>query len=102
MPAGNAACTTLSRHSARVRTVLGREAGIGGVAREPVLVPARPVHTAGCGGRRAVHDRPVIHTGRSVGFTGYIGGVAVFDRALTPKQMERLAGVGKGGPIRDK
>jgi hypothetical protein len=35
----------------------------------------------------------VIHTGRSVGFTGYIGGVAVFDRALTPKQMERLAGV---------
>lgn len=34
----------------------------------------------------------VIHTGRSVGFTGWIGGVAVFNRALSPKQMKRLAG----------
>lgn len=33
----------------------------------------------------------VIHTSRSVGFTGAIGGVAVFNRALTPKQMQRLA-----------
>ncbi|MBL8242078.1 MAG: hypothetical protein JNM66_31925 [Bryobacterales bacterium] len=36
----------------------------------------------------------VIHTSRSVGFTGAIGGVAVFDRALNPKQMRRLAAIG--------
>lgn len=33
----------------------------------------------------------VIHTGRSVGFTGYIGGVAIFNRPLTPRQIRRLA-----------
>ena len=33
----------------------------------------------------------VIHSSRSVGFTGFIGGVAVFNRALTKAQMERLA-----------
>ena len=33
----------------------------------------------------------VIHTSRSVGFTGYIGGVAVFNRALSAQQMEKLA-----------
>jgi hypothetical protein len=33
----------------------------------------------------------VIHTSRSVGFTGWIGGVAVFDRALNERQMQRLA-----------
>lgn len=37
----------------------------------------------------------VIHTSRSVGFTGAIGGVAVFGRALTPKQMRRLAAIGE-------
>ena len=37
----------------------------------------------------------VIHTSRSVGFTGYIGGVAVFSRALTPKQMRKLSQIGK-------
>ncbi len=41
----------------------------------------------------------VIHTSRSVGFTGWIGGVAVFDRALTPKQMRRLATIAKSGLI---
>ncbi|QOY89762.1 LamG domain-containing protein [Paludibaculum fermentans] len=41
----------------------------------------------------------VIHTSKSVGFTGYIGGVAVFDRALTPNQMQRLAEITKPGPI---
>lgn len=35
----------------------------------------------------------VIHTSRSVGFTGAIGGVAVFDRALSPKQMRSLAAI---------
>jgi hypothetical protein len=40
----------------------------------------------------------VIHMGRSVGFTGYIGGVAVFDRPLTAGQMRRLAGL-RSGPI---
>jgi hypothetical protein len=37
----------------------------------------------------------VIHSGRNVGFTGYIGGVAVFDRALTAKQMKRLMAIGR-------
>lgn len=41
----------------------------------------------------------VIHTSRGVGFTGYIGGVAVFDRALAAREMERLARIGRGGPI---
>lgn len=33
----------------------------------------------------------VIHSGRSVGFTGWIGGVAIFDRALDKKELETLA-----------
>ena len=33
----------------------------------------------------------VIHSSRSVGFTGWIGGVAVFDRALRPEELARLA-----------
>jgi hypothetical protein len=37
----------------------------------------------------------VIHTGRGVGMTGWIGGVAVFDRALSAKEMARLAGVAR-------
>jgi hypothetical protein len=37
----------------------------------------------------------VIHVGRSVGFTGYIGGVAVFDSVLSPEQMAQLAGLAK-------
>ena len=36
----------------------------------------------------------VIHTSRSVGFTGAIGGVAVFTRPLSAKQMRRLAALG--------
>jgi hypothetical protein len=32
----------------------------------------------------------VIHSSRSVGFTGWIGGVAVFDRALGAVELERL------------
>jgi hypothetical protein len=42
----------------------------------------------------------VIHMGRSVGFTGWIGGVAVFDRALRAEEMARLAAVAKEGPAR--
>jgi hypothetical protein len=37
----------------------------------------------------------VIHTSRSVGFTGWIGGVAVFDMALSGREMGRLARVGR-------
>ena len=33
----------------------------------------------------------VIHSSRSVGFTGWIGGVAVFNRALTAEDMVKLA-----------
>lgn len=37
----------------------------------------------------------VIHSGRSVGFTGWIGGVAVFDRALGTGELGRLAKIGQ-------
>lgn len=44
----------------------------------------------------------VIHSSRGVGFTGWIGGVAVFDRALEAGEIERLAAVARspmsGGP----
>ncbi len=33
----------------------------------------------------------VIHSSRSVGFTGWIGGVAVFNRALTEGDLKRIA-----------
>jgi hypothetical protein len=36
----------------------------------------------------------VIHSSRSVGITGWIGGVAVFGRALAPSEMRRLASIG--------
>lgn len=39
----------------------------------------------------------VIHSSRSVGFTGWIGGVAVFGRALTGKEILRLARIGVDG-----
>ncbi|MCA9135707.1 MAG: hypothetical protein KDB00_03085 [Planctomycetales bacterium] len=35
----------------------------------------------------------VIHSSRSVGFTGWIGGVAVFDRALTESELKRLTAI---------
>ncbi len=41
----------------------------------------------------------VIHSSRSVGFTGWIGGVAVFNRALTAEEMGKLAAVADGAPI---
>jgi hypothetical protein len=37
----------------------------------------------------------VIHSSRSVGFTGWIGGVAVFDRALVAEELKALTEVGK-------
>lgn len=33
----------------------------------------------------------VIHSSRSIGFTGWIGGVAVFDRALSAEELKRLS-----------
>jgi hypothetical protein len=41
----------------------------------------------------------VIHTSRSVGFTGAIGGVAVFRRALTAAEMRRLAAIAALPPL---
>jgi hypothetical protein len=35
----------------------------------------------------------VIHSSRGVGFTGWIGGVAVFDRALTGNELKMLADI---------
>jgi hypothetical protein len=37
----------------------------------------------------------VIHSSRSVGFTGWIGGVAVFDRALSAEELEKLSALTK-------
>lgn len=37
----------------------------------------------------------VIHVGRSNGFAGAVGGVAVFGRALGARDMKRLAGIGR-------
>lgn len=37
----------------------------------------------------------VIHTSRSVGFTGWIGGVAVFNRALHPEELARLSAISR-------
>lgn len=39
----------------------------------------------------------VIHSSRGVGTTGLIGGVAVFDRALSADEMRRLAAIGFEG-----
>ncbi len=89
----------------RVRVTLGRDAaGAFTVVkqRELVALKANPFwfphdlyHP-----QRAEEGGPftigrVIHTGRSVGFTGWIGGVAVFNSVLTPEQMARLAAIGK-------
>jgi len=38
----------------------------------------------------------VIHSSRSVGFTGWIGGVAVFDRALSAAELAQLAALARG------
>ncbi len=35
----------------------------------------------------------VIHSSRGVGFTGWIGGVAVFDRALHAEELEKLSAI---------
>jgi len=37
----------------------------------------------------------VIHSSRGVGFTGWIGGVAVFDRALTAEELAKFHGLTK-------
>ena len=42
----------------------------------------------------------VIHSGRSVGFTGWIGGVAVFDRALNADDLARLFQIGRPAPVK--
>jgi len=39
------------------------------------------------------------HSGRSVGFTGWIGGVAVFDRVLSADEIKRLSAICQAAPI---
>lgn len=41
----------------------------------------------------------VIHSARAVGFTGWIGGVAVFDRALSAEEIARLSAVARAQAI---
>jgi hypothetical protein len=41
----------------------------------------------------------VIHSSRSVGFTGWIGGVAVFDRALSVRELAALAAMCRLPPL---
>lgn len=86
----------------RVRVTLRREAGKWReTGRELVALKANPFWfghdlytpaTAGDGGPFTIGR--VIHSSRSVGFTGWIGGVAVFDRALSAKQMLGLSRIG--------
>ncbi len=89
----------------RVRVTLGRDAaGAFTVVKQRELVALKanpfwfphdlyPPQRAEEGGPFTIGR--VIHTGRSVGFTGWIGGVAVFNSVLTPEQMARLAAIGK-------
>ncbi|MEY4485119.1 MAG: hypothetical protein RL693_2571, partial [Verrucomicrobiota bacterium] len=41
----------------------------------------------------------VIHSSRSVGFTGWIGGVAVFNRALNAEEIGKLTKLGGLTPV---
>ena len=41
----------------------------------------------------------VIHSSRSVGFTGWIGGVAVFNRALAPAELHQLSALSRERPV---
>jgi len=41
----------------------------------------------------------VIHSSRSVGFTGWIGGVAVFNRVLTSEELARLSAIRQRKPL---
>ena len=41
----------------------------------------------------------VIHSSRSVGFTGWIGGVAVFNRALSPAELHQLSALSRERPL---
>ncbi|CAN5886633.1 hypothetical protein BH11VER1_BH11VER1_06320 [soil metagenome] len=41
----------------------------------------------------------VIHSSRGVGFTGWIGGVAVFNRALSGEELGKLTALGRGTPV---
>lgn len=41
----------------------------------------------------------VIHSSRSVGFTGLIGGVAVFDRALSAAELVKLSKIAREKPV---
>ncbi|MFZ4764378.1 MAG: hypothetical protein ACOYMN_05445 [Roseimicrobium sp.] len=41
----------------------------------------------------------VIHSSRSVGFTGWIGGVAVFNRALNAEELAKLAAIRSAAPM---
>ena len=41
----------------------------------------------------------VIHSSRSVGFTGWIGGVAVFNRALSPTELHQLSALSRERPL---
>ena len=41
----------------------------------------------------------VIHSSRSVGFTGWIGGVAVFNRALDAAELQAFTALARGRPL---
>ena len=41
----------------------------------------------------------VIHSSRSVGFTGWIGGVAVFKRALSVGELAKLSAIRSEVPV---
>ncbi|MSU68780.1 MAG: hypothetical protein EXS40_09445 [Opitutaceae bacterium] len=41
----------------------------------------------------------VIHSSHSVGFTGWIGGVAVFNLALSPAELNELSALSRERPL---
>ncbi len=85
----------------RVRVTLGRDAAgaftavkkreLAALKANPFWFPHDLYAPKGVGDGGPFTIGRVIHSGRSVGFTGWIGGVAVFNRALTPEQMRQLA-----------
>lgn len=84
---------TLRKNAAGVFTVAGRD--LAEVRLNPWWFPHN-IYTpkdATSGGPFTIGR--VIHSGRSVGFTGWIGGVAVFDRALTADEIKRLSDISR-------
>ena len=88
---------TLRKNADGVFTVAARD--LAAVRLNPWWFP-HDIYTpkdATCGGPFTIGR--VIHSSRSVGFTGWIGGVAVFNRALTAAEIKCLSDITHIKPI---